>query len=159
MGGHSLQKFRSQWQYWLTDTERKLSTNILSIEPALEELVQLVSGNAQVWDEYIQKSEYWYELLPGFLYYTNPACKHFELGTAANAWLERWASLRREHCNGCELQLKPLDKVILNLMENDIHQVLHAIQLMADNQWFVTHLTDLFYNCGQLQIMDDQQVE
>lgn len=159
LGGLSLQKFRSQWQYWLTDTERKLSTNILSVEPALEELVQLVCGKTQIWDEHIQNSDYWYELLPGYLYYTNPACKHFELGTAANSWLERWASLRSVFCDGCEPQLKHLDKVILNLMENDIHQVLHTIQLMADNQWFVTHLTDLFYNSDQLQIMGDHQVE
>lgn len=155
-GGFSIQKFRSQWQYWLTDTERKLTANILAIEPCLEELIQLVTGDTQIWDIQIQNSEYWYEYLPGYLFYTNPACKHFELGSAANSWLDRWARLKCQQ--GKEPQLKHLDKVILSLMENEMHQVLHAIQLMADNQWFVTHLTDLLYNCGQLQVVGDHQM-
>ncbi|XP_037807041.1 nuclear pore complex protein Nup75 [Lucilia sericata] len=155
-GGFSIQKFRSQWQYWLTDTERKLSANILSIEPLLEELVQLVTGNTAVWNTQIQNSEYWYEYLPGYLFYTNPACKHFELGTAANTWLDRWARFKSQQ--GQEPKLKHLDKVILSLMENEMHQVIHSIQLMADNQWFVTHLTDLLYNCGQLQVVGDHQM-
>lgn len=156
-GGFSIQKFRSQWQYWLTDTERKLAANILAIEPNLEELVQLIIGDAQIWNTHIHNSEYWYEYLPGYLFYTNPACKHFELGTAANSWLDRWARMKSQQ--GKEPQLKHLDKVILSLMENDMHQVIHAIQLMADNQWFVTHLTDLLYNCGQLQVVGEHQMK
>lgn len=158
-GGFSIQKFRSQWQYWLTDTERKLSANILAIEPALEELIQLVTGDTQMWNSLIKKSEYWYEYLPGYLYYTNPACKHFELGTAANAWLDRWSRLRPKGPQAPTIKLKHLDKVILSLMENDMHQVIHSIQLMADNQWFVTHLTDLLYNCGQLQVVGEHQMK
>ncbi|TMW50477.1 hypothetical protein DOY81_004473 [Sarcophaga bullata] len=155
-GGFSIQKFRSQWQYWLTDTERKLSANILSIVPNLEVVVQLVMGDTSAWNTEIQKSEYWYEYLPGYLFYTNPGCKHFELGTAANSWLARWAGFHTKQDN--EPKLKHLDRVILSLMENDIHQLVHSIQLMADNQWFVTHFTDLLYNCGQLQVVGDHQI-
>ncbi|XP_036334091.1 nuclear pore complex protein Nup75 [Rhagoletis pomonella] len=155
-GGASIQKFRSQWQYWLTDTERKISANILAIEPNLEELIQLVTGETRIWNTQIQETQYWYELLPGYLFLTNPACKHFELGNAANTWLSRWARLKGHNSN--ELQMKHLDRVILSLMENDMHQVVHAIQLMADNQWFVTHLTDLLYNCCQLQIVGENQL-
>ncbi|XP_011200003.2 nuclear pore complex protein Nup75 [Bactrocera dorsalis] len=155
-GATSIQKFRSLWQYWLTDTERKISANILAIEPNLEELIQLVTGDTQMWNTQIQETEYWYEFFPGYLFYTNNACKHFELGNAANTWLSRWARLKGHNSN--ELQMKQLDRVILSLMENDMHQVIHAIQLMADNQWFVTHLTDLLYNAGQLQIAGENQV-
>uniref|UniRef100_A0A1A9W0U1 Nuclear pore complex protein Nup85 n=1 Tax=Glossina brevipalpis TaxID=37001 RepID=A0A1A9W0U1_9MUSC len=156
LGGFSVQKFRSQWQYWLTDTERKLAANTLAAEPYLEELIHLVTGNTDVWNAQIQNSQYWYEYLPGHLFYTNPACKHFELGTIANAWLERWASLKNS--DNIEPLVKHLDKVILNLMENNMHQMIHSIQLMADNQWFVTHLTDLLYNSGQLQLMGQHQL-
>ncbi|KAL9915780.1 nuclear pore complex protein Nup75 isoform 1-T2 [Glossina fuscipes fuscipes] len=156
LGGFSVQKFRSQWQYWLTDTERKLAANTLSVEPYLEELIQLVTGDTEIWNTQIHNSQYWYEHLPGHLFYTNPACTHFELGAIANAWLERWASLKSY--DNIEHLLKHLDKVILNLMENNMHQVIHSIQLMADNQWFVTHLTDLLYNCGQLQLMGQHQL-
>ncbi|XP_053965404.1 nuclear pore complex protein Nup75 [Anastrepha ludens] len=155
-GGVSIQKFRSQWQYWLTDTERKIAANILAIEPNLEEIIQLVTGETQIWNAQIQETEYWYEFLPGYLFFTNPACKHFELGNAANTWLSRWVRVKGNNSN--ELKMKHLDRVILSLMENDMHQVIHAIQLMADNQWFVTHLIDLLYNCGQLQVVGENQV-
>lgn len=141
----------------MTDTERKLAANTLSAEPYLEELIQLVTGDTEIWNTQIQNSQYWYEHLPGHLFYTNPACTHFELGAIANAWLERWASLKSY--DNIEHLLKHLDKVILNLMENNMHQVIHSIQLMADNQWFVTHLTDLLYNCGQLQLMGQHQLK
>lgn len=88
------------------------------------------------------------------MFYTEPACKYFELGTLANIWLSRWAKEKQFRGGNC---LNHIDRVILNLMENDMHQVLYAIQKMCDNQWFVTHLTDLLYNCGQLQIMGEQQ--
>lgn len=116
-----------------------------------------MTGDTQIWNIQIQETEYWYEYFPGYLFYTNNACKHFELGNAANTWLSRWARLKGHNSN--ELQMKQLDRVILSLMENDMHQVIHAIQLMADNQWFVTHLTDLLYNCGHLQILGENQVK
>lgn len=153
-GGLSIQKFRSQWQYWLTDTEIKLSAGNLSSEPNLEEIVKLITGNPTAWNEVIKTSNDWYEFLPGFLFYTEPACKYFELGTLANCWLSRYANIKEYSQSGF---LNHLDRVILNLMENDMQTVLHSIQKMCDNQWFVTHLTDLLYNCGQLQILGENQ--
>lgn len=40
-GGLSLQKFRSQWQYWVTDTESKLATGCMAAEPELEEILKV----------------------------------------------------------------------------------------------------------------------
>lgn len=40
-GGLSLPKFRSQWQYWSTDAESKISAGILAAEPELEEIVKV----------------------------------------------------------------------------------------------------------------------
>lgn len=40
-GGLSLQKFRSQWQYWVTDAESKLATGCLAVEPELEEVIKV----------------------------------------------------------------------------------------------------------------------
>lgn len=45
-------------------------------------------------------------------------------------------------------------------MENNLPQVLHNIQNICDNKWFVTHLVDLLYHCGQLTLStgaDEQQ--
>lgn len=45
-GGLPLQKFKSKWQYWVTDTESKLATGCLSAEPELEEIIKvIVCGN------------------------------------------------------------------------------------------------------------------
>lgn len=155
-GGLSLPKFRSQWQYWVTDTESKLTTGCLAAEPDLEEIVQLVTGNQAAWIALArQSSSCWYEFLPGYMYYTEPGCKYFELGTFADAWLRRWTDAKRI----AVASLKHLDRVILKVMENDMHQVVHDCQNMCDNKWFVTHLTDLLYHSGQLHIVGDQQVK
>lgn len=41
-GGLPLQKFKSKWQYWVTDTESKLATGCLSAEPELEEIIKVI---------------------------------------------------------------------------------------------------------------------
>lgn len=155
-GGLSLQKFRTQWQYWVSDTESKLATGCLSAEPDLEMIVQLVSGQQSVWIAHARASSTcWYEFLPGYLFYTEPGCKYFELGTSADAWLRRWSEAKGVSSSA----LKHLDRVIFKVMENDMHQVVHDCQNMCDNKWFVTHLTDLLYHCGQLQIVGEHQTE
>lgn len=116
----------------------------------------MVIGNEQIWLSLARESSCWYEYLPGYLYYTEPGCKYFELGTYADVWLRRWSSAKRfSNTSG----LKHLDHVIFKLMENDMHQVLHDIQNMCDNKWFVTHLTDLLFHCNKLQITGDQQAK
>lgn len=153
-GGFSIQKFRAQWQYWQVDTERKISTDIISVEPNLETIIKLAIGDVKTWNVQIKESNYWYEYLPGYLFYTEPVCKHFELATLANSWINKWISSKGPSYKG---SVKYLDKVILNLMENDLHKVIHEIQMMCDNQWFVTHLTDLLYHCEELHLIVDQK--
>lgn len=121
------------------------------------QIFQLISGNEEAWMNQARKSSCWYEYLPGYLFYTNPSCKYFELGTVADTWLRLWASAKGYH--GVDDHLKHLDRVIFKIMENDMHQVLYDIQNMCDNQWFVTHLTDLLYHCDELHIKGDQQKE
>lgn len=41
-GGLPLQKFKSKWKYWVTDTESKLATGCLSAEPELEEIIKVI---------------------------------------------------------------------------------------------------------------------
>lgn len=90
------------------------------------------------------------------MFYSEPGCKYFELGTYAGVWLRRWESAKGFRDSRT---MNHLDRVVLKVMENDMHQVLHDIQVMCDNKWFVTHLTDLLWHCGQLQVLGDQQME
>lgn len=151
--GLSVQKFRSQWQYWITDTRSKLSTGVLRDEPELEVIVHLAIGDEAAWREQAKSSGCWYEYLPGFLFYTEPTCKFFELGAFAGQWLSLWMEAHGQE----SVPMKQLDRVILSVMENDMHQVLHDIQNINDNKWFVTHITDLLLTCQQLEISGEHQ--
>lgn len=115
-----------------------------------------MTGNQQAWiDLACETSTCWYEYFPGFLYYTEPECRHFELGALADNWLHRWATARSINAN----TMKHLDRVVLKVMENDMYQVIHDCQQINDSKWFVTHLTDLLFHCGQLHVVGDQQTE
>ncbi|XP_058456461.1 nuclear pore complex protein Nup75 [Malaya genurostris] len=146
-GGLSVQKFKSQWQYWTANARSKIDAGILAVEPELEEIIKLVIGDRQTWADQCQYASCWYEFFPGYLFYTESTCKYYELGTFANNWLSQWISI-----GGTNPTYKNLDKIILSVMENNLPQVLHNIQNICDNKWFVTHLVDLLYHCGHLTL-------
>lgn len=153
-GGLSIQKFKSQWQYWSANARSKVDAGILAVEPELEEIIKLVIGDRQTWTEQCRYASCWYEYFPGYLFYTESTCKYYELGTFANNWLSQWIST-----GGANPSYKYLDKIILSVMENNLPQVLHNIQNICDNKWFVTHLVDLLYHCGQLTLSTGGNVE
>lgn len=160
-GGLSLQNWRSQWDYWVTETQSKIQMGCFSAHPELEEIISLVTGCNKNWKKMMRESSCWYEHLPGFLYYTQPNCTYSELGTFAEEWLVGWM---RENGEGQSddrtgSNLKHLDRVILMLMQNDFHQILCDIQNMCDQQWFATHLTDLLWHCGRLNILSEDHTE
>lgn len=159
-GGLSLQNWRSQWQYWVADTESKLEMGCFESEPELKEIVELVTGNETTWSNLATESTCWYEHFPGFLFYTQPNCTYYQLGTLAENWLRRWLYARGDRVeNTSGSSLKHLDRVILKIMQNDLHQVLRDIQNMCDQQWFATHLTDLLWHCGKLNIFSEDHNE
>lgn len=156
-GGLSLQNWRSQWQYWLADTESKIEMGCFESEPELKEIVLLVTGNDDAWNNLAKDSECWYEHFPGFLFYTQPNCTFFQLGTITENWIRRWLQKRSGSGEGDTNSLSHLDRVILKIMQNDLHQVLRDIQSMCDQQWFATHLTDLLWHCGKLDVFSEEK--
>lgn len=151
-GGLSLQKFRTTWKYWVMSAESKVQSGLLAAEPELEEIIRLVIGDQNAWKDLCTTSTCWYEYFPGYLLYTEPTCKDFELAQHVNAWLTQWLSSQGY---GRTAHLNHLDRVILSVMENNLHQVLHDIQNIGDNKWVVTHLTDLLFHAGHLQHLKD----
>ncbi|KAH8421079.1 hypothetical protein KR222_010731, partial [Zaprionus bogoriensis] len=148
--GYALQKFCSQWEYWHVDVERKLAAHVFASEPELELLMYLVTGSNTHWDAELLKSEDWYEYLPGYLLYTRPACKPFELRLATTNWLNRWSQL---HPNW---QMTQLSRMVMQLMEHDVKVFIYEAQKLNDSHWFATHLIDLIYHMGQLKSYFDQ---
>ncbi|XP_016985980.1 nuclear pore complex protein Nup75 [Drosophila rhopaloa] len=148
--GYALQKFHSQWEYWHVDTERKIQTGLFATEPELEQVLRLVTGDNVQWDAGIKESQDCYEYLPGYLLFTKPTCKPFELRIAAANWLNRWHLLRpeREHSN--------MNRMIMQLMDHDIRLFIYEAQKLNDTHWFSTHLIDLIHHCGQLKSYFDQ---
>lgn len=148
--GYALQKFHSQWEYWHVDTKRKIQANMFATEPELEQILQLVAGDNKQWDAGIKESEDWYEYLPGYLLFTKPTCKPFELRIAASNWLNRWTLLRPER------QLTNMSRMVTQLMEHDVKLFIFESQKLNDTHWFSTHLIDLVYHSGQLKTYFDQ---
>lgn len=157
-GGLSLKAWRSQWQYWLADTEAKLQMGCFEGEPEMKEIIELLTGNECAWYTMAKESSCWYEYFPGYLFYTQPNCTYYQLGALAENWIRQWNFERNEH-NATGNNLKHVDRVVLKIMQNDLYQVLHDIQHMCDQQWFATHLTDLLYRSGKLQNFGHDQRE
>lgn len=151
-GGLSLQKFRSQWQFWSTSLQSKIDSGLFSTEPELEMIMKLITGDNQAWMSVCQESTTWYEYFAGFLFYTQPSVRYFELGTFADNWLSNWALERG-------IGLKPLDRMVLAVLKNDMTEFVHSIQDFGDNKWFVVHIVDLLVHCDQLRISDEANVQ
>ncbi|KAH8280600.1 hypothetical protein KR018_012058, partial [Drosophila ironensis] len=147
---YALQKFLSQWEYWSVDTRRKLEANVFVGEPELEQLIQLVAGDKEQWDAGIRESDDWYQYLPGYLLYSKPTCKPFELRIAAANWLNRWALLRPGK------ELTSMGRMVLQLMQHDVKLFVFEAQRMSDSHWFSAHLIDIIYNAGTLRSYFDQ---
>ncbi|KAL7738573.1 hypothetical protein ACLKA6_006873 [Drosophila palustris] len=149
--GYALQKFCSQWEYWQVDLERKLASHVFAAEPELEVLMHLIKGNNESWDKELLKSQDWYEYLPGYLLYTRPTCKPFELRIAVTNWLNRWSQLRPNW------QMTQLSRMVMQLMEHDVKLFIYDAQKLNDSHWFATHLIDLIYHTGHLKSYFEQQ--
>lgn len=149
--GLSVQKFRSQWSYWSATLQSKIDSGLYSTEPELEDIMKLIIGDKNAWTDVCRESSCFYEYFAGFLFFTQPAVRYFELGNLANSWLNQWAS-----CKGSSgyTNLNHLDKMVLSVMKNDMAEMIHSIQNMADNKWFVVHLTDLLVHSEQLRVSD-----
>lgn len=153
-GGLSLQKFRSQWSYWSSTLQSKIDSGLYSTEPDLEDIMKLITGEKAAWNEICKDSSCWYEHFAGYLYFTQPGVRYFELGTFANNWLSQWAGSKG---SSGFTNLKHLDRMVLAVLKNDMAEMIHSVQNIADNKWFVVHLTDLLVHCDQLRISNEDE--
>lgn len=155
-GGLSLQKFRSQWSYWSTTLQSKIDSGLYSTEAELEDIMKLITGDKAAWMEICKNSSCWYEHFAGFLFFTQPAVRYFELGTFANSWLSQWASSKG---SSGFANLSNLDQMVLAVLKNDMAEMISSVQNISDNKWFVVHITDLLVHCDQLRISSEEENE
>lgn len=154
-GGLSLSKFRSQWSYWSTTLQTKIDSGLYSTEPELEEIMKLITGDKGAWTDVCKDSMCWYEHFAGYLFFTQPAVRYFELGTFANSWLNQWANSKGGSTGYASMN--QLDSMVMSVIKNDMAEFTHSIQNLPDNKWFVVHITDLLVHCDQLRISSDEE--
>ncbi|XP_028163946.1 nuclear pore complex protein Nup85-like, partial [Ostrinia furnacalis] len=110
---------------------------------------QLIIGDYSAFESIRDKYSSWFDILGGWVMFTAPWARRHALGAAAAA------------CAGMRTgaPTTPLDEMARALMDGDLHQVIHEIQQISDNGWFATHLTDILFHCGKLEIMDKHQTD
>ncbi|CAG9820063.1 unnamed protein product [Phaedon cochleariae] len=145
--GPSINDFNMQWRHWTMDVQSKIDAKLFTSEKHLDLMMRLVVGEEQAWIEIQDQCEAWYEYLAGWLFFTEPTVKPFELGQFAKRSITK---MRMNH------HMKHLDRVLLAAMEFDIFQVIKEIQYMPENGWFVSHLTDLLHHCERLSSLEKE---
>ncbi|CAK1595716.1 unnamed protein product [Parnassius mnemosyne] len=148
-GGVSSGEFTIVWKHWQAECRSKLTSQALTSQPNLELIMRLMVGEYTAFESVRRKYASWFDLLGGYVLFTRPWTRSRELAAAADAC----AALDGPHPQS------HLDVIIRALLEGDLHQVIHEIQQMSDNGWFATHLTDILYHCGKLQILDKHQTD
>ncbi|XP_018578026.1 nuclear pore complex protein Nup85 [Anoplophora glabripennis] len=147
VSGVSINEFNLQWRQWTVDVQSKIDAKLFVSERYLHLIMRLVVGDENAWAEVQDNCETWYEFLAGWLFYSEPTVKSFELGLFAKRSITKMQM--KNH-------LKHLDRVLLAAMEFDMFQVIKEIQYMTENGWFVSHFTDLLYHSGRLSTLEKE---
>ncbi|XP_045448581.1 nuclear pore complex protein Nup85 [Melitaea cinxia] len=144
-GGISTGEFTISWKHWQAECRSKLSSGLLAQNDQLELIMRLMTGDYSAFESIRAKYSSWYDILGGWVLFTAPWARRRELGAAGAA------------CAGLGgAGGSRLDLTVRALLEGDLHQVIHEIQQISDNGWFASHLTDILYHSGKLQILEHQ---
>ncbi|XP_014371798.2 nuclear pore complex protein Nup85 [Papilio machaon] len=148
-GGISSGEFTIVWKHWQAECRAILNSQSLSSLPYLQLIMRLLIGDYTAFESICSKYPSWFYLLGGYVLFTRPWSRRRELADAAAACAGLGAAHAHSHLN----------TVIRALLEGDLHQMIYEIQQMSDNGWFATHLTDMLYHCGKLQVLDEHQTD
>lgn len=129
------------------DIQSKIDANMFSSEKNLDFIMKMIVKDDNTWTEVQNHCETWYELLAGWLFFSDPAVKPYELGEHAKTCIKRMSVGNK---------LNHLDKILLAVLDYDLLEVLKEVQKMGDNGWFVTHLSNLLYHSGKLAEIEKQ---
>lgn len=112
--GVPINEFQLRWKHWMVDTQAKIDAKLFVADKNLQLMMGLIIGDETCWAEAQNQCETWYELLAGWLFYTEPTVKAYELGDFAKRCISRMNETNR---------MKHLDRVLIAAMEADILQV------------------------------------
>ncbi|KAJ9589474.1 hypothetical protein L9F63_017335 [Diploptera punctata] len=147
-GNVSLGDFNLRWRTWRNEVKELLDLSKFSSRTELELLVKLLAGDADTFLQVKDHCKTWYHFMASWLLYSDPVVKTFDLSYHARQCIEYFGTVSN---------LKNLDKILLALMESDLHQVIKLVDQTTENGWFAAHITDLLYHSGCLKALDNPQ--
>lgn len=145
--GFSAQEFHLQRKHWVVDVQSKIQAKVFSSYKNLELIMKIIVKDDLAWVEVKNYCETWFELLPAWLFYSDPTVKSYELGNYAKLCIKEM---------GKEDKLRHIDKVLLAAMQYDQLEVMKEIQGINENGWFATHLINILYHSGQLSVIEKE---
>ncbi|XP_078611940.1 nuclear pore complex protein Nup85-like [Branchiostoma floridae x Branchiostoma japonicum] len=140
--GQSLAEFDMKWRHWQDECRRRYSEGEFNTNKNLETICRILCGDEDVFLELKDLTETWYRMLVSKLLYCNPTVKAFDLQYHVKACIDAYDG---------HATLGPLDNILLAAIEFDLHQVIKESSSLLGNWWFVAHLADLLFQCGQLE--------
>ncbi|CAH1274333.1 NUP85 [Branchiostoma lanceolatum] len=140
--GQSLAEFDMKWRHWQDECRRRYSEGEFNTNKNLETICRILCGDEDVFLDLKDLTETWYQMLVSKLLYCNPTVKAFDLQYHVKACVDAYDG---------HATLEPLDNILLAAIEFDLHQVIKESSSLLGNWWFVAHLADLLFQCGQLE--------
>ncbi|KAI8501147.1 Nucleoporin nup85 [Branchiostoma belcheri] len=140
--GQSLAEFDMKWRHWQDECRRRYSEGEFNTNKNLETICRILCGDEDVFLDLKDLTETWYQMLVSKLLYCNPTVKAFDLQYHVKACIDAYDG---------HATLQPLDNILLAAIEFDLHQVIKESSSLLGNWWFVAHLADLLFQCGQLE--------
>uniref|UniRef100_A0AAG5DIP2 Nuclear pore complex protein Nup85 n=1 Tax=Anopheles atroparvus TaxID=41427 RepID=A0AAG5DIP2_ANOAO len=147
--GLSVHKYKAQWQCWRNNVRMLIAAGNFGAEPHLEEVLRLVSGDREAWQNQLRQATCWYEYLPGFLLYTDSSCRYYQLSHYAHNCMRDYFEVTGRSREDPEFTF--LDAMVLSVMDNDLPTLLANLQKFPDNHFSAVHITDLLYHAGLLE--------
>ncbi|XP_006812065.1 nuclear pore complex protein Nup85-like [Saccoglossus kowalevskii] len=142
VGRQSVAEFDMKWRHWQDQCQQCLEDGLFDSHNNLSIICRILAGDNRVFSELKDLTQSWYQMLVAKLLYNNPTIKTFDIHYHAQECIDDY---------GGNSHLSTLDNILLSALEFDIHQVIRESSAHLNNWWFVAHLTDLLYHCGQLE--------
>lgn len=149
-----IHEFCNKWKSWSDKCKRERETGQFDSNPALLNIVRLLSQDTNVYEELASRCETWYQLMVAYLFYTDPCIRETDLTELCRRSI---SIFKRNHPKHAQDKPEPdeFDEIILAAFGYDLIQIIaNCCSYLDDNWWFVTHFVDLLH-CSDLLKMHE----
>lgn len=146
-------EFYNKWSNWSEECKRERETGQFDNNPALLNIVRLLSQDLDVYELLATNCDTWYQLMVAYLLYTDPCIKQTDLSELCRRSITIFKNNHPKHAHEENPDPDKFDEIIISAFEYDLLQVIaNCCSYLDDNWWFVTHFVDLLHCSNQLKI-------